>query len=175
MPNDTILKGPVPLTPIPEGANPYRAIVNGVEHDYEAGSQAPVAPGVAELINAAENFPPAAEEVQPPFAGGGGGGGGGVLVVEAIAGDEGYYINATAKELIDALGEGKLVFVKEEAVAPLIIYGREFIGIARKNDQTGEVIFNSIFVTPTATSPEVMATVWKAATENDKPVADYKR
>jgi hypothetical protein len=83
MPNDTILKGPVPLTPIPEGANPYRAIVNGVEHDYEAGSRAAVAPGVKELINAADNFPPAAEEVKPPFAGGGGGGGG-VLVVNVV-------------------------------------------------------------------------------------------
>lgn len=48
---------------IPENANPYRAIVNGVEHAYEAGAETEVADGVAELINAANNFPPAAEEV----------------------------------------------------------------------------------------------------------------
>jgi hypothetical protein len=77
---------------IPENANPYRAIVNGVEHAYEAGAETTVAPGVEELINAADNFPPAAEEVQPPFAGGGGGGGALVVnVTETVTNDVTVY------------------------------------------------------------------------------------
>lgn len=82
---------------IPENANPYRAIVNGVEHAYEAGEETTVADGVEELINAADNFPPAAEEVKPPFAGGGGDGG--VLVVHE--GDYGV-LDKTWQEIRDA-------------------------------------------------------------------------
>lgn len=67
---------------IPENAKPYRAIVNGVEHVYEAGADVEVAPGVEELIEAADNFPADPDPVVPPFAGGGGG----VLAVTATNG-----------------------------------------------------------------------------------------
>lgn len=112
-------------TKIPEGANPYRAIVNGVEHAYEAGEETEVAPGVAELINAADNFPPAAEEVKPPFAGGGGGGG--VLVVHVIRTatdeDETYTLDKTWQELADALNSGKsLSFVEWESNENIGLY-----------------------------------------------------
>lgn len=102
---------------------------------------------------------------------GGGSSGGGVLVVDIIQGDENDYIDATAKELIDALGEGKLVFLKRNEVgsgAPVNIYDRQFISEASQAILTGEVFFKSI-----GALNDVFVTAWVAATENDKPVADY--
>ena len=96
---------------IPENANPYRAIVNGVEHAYEAGAETTVAPGVAELINAADNFPPAAEEVQPPFAGGGGGGGATIVHANLDAGGAGS-LDKTAGEIIAAWQTGPVVLIE---------------------------------------------------------------
>lgn len=94
---------------IPENANPYRVIVNGVEHAYEAGEETTVAPGVEELINAADNFPPTAEEVKPPFAGGGGGGG--ALVVKLTTPDNrNFTADKTMGEIFEAAKNGSVVF-----------------------------------------------------------------
>jgi len=91
---------------IPENANPYRAIVNGVEHAYEAGAETEVADGVEELINAADNFPPAAEEVQPPFSGGGGGS----LVVTLTEKEGVISTDKTAGEIFAALPNVTAIF-----------------------------------------------------------------
>lgn len=97
---------------IPENANPYRVIVNGVEHAYEAGEETTVAPGVEELINAADNFPPAAEEVKPPFAGGGGGGG--ALVVKLTTPDNrNFTADKTMGEIFEAAKTGSVVFTRD--------------------------------------------------------------
>lgn len=97
---------------IPENANPYRAIVNGVEHAYEAGAETEVAEGVEELINAAGNFPADPAPVIPPFGTGGGGGGGGVLVVNAVTDSEAntFTLNKTWQEIHDAfLSSGAVI------------------------------------------------------------------
>lgn len=105
--------------------------------------------------------------------GGGGSSGGGVLVVEYIQGDENDYIDATAKELMDAIEEGKLVFLKHNeggSGAPVNVYDMRFISNATKMTLTGVVSFTSISA---YSKEDVHATVWVAATENDKPIADY--
>ena len=72
---------------IPENANPYRVIVNGVEKVYEAGATVTDDASVNEIIEAGKKFPPEAPPAVPPF----------IIPPIPKSGEKGFYLHANAE------------------------------------------------------------------------------
>lgn len=72
---------------IPENANPYRVIVNGVEKVYEAGATVTDDASVNEIIEAGKKYPPEAPPVAPPF----------IIPPIPKSGEKDFYLHANAE------------------------------------------------------------------------------
>lgn len=95
---------------IPSTSNPWKCVINNTTYVYEAGSEQTVPDEVADIIEAQNEFPPAAPEVDKPFPAGGGGGAVVVHLSVGVVDDQEVIIaDKTPQDAWDAMVEGKVV------------------------------------------------------------------